>query len=92
MTDLDTALGNFRAELMKQAQAIADDAYEGGELDQTTMPVLAFAIGIIIGRAQNDDNFKMEGLDIAVKMIITAMWANKPDSFKIPKLHWEWEQ
>lgn len=85
MTKLEDAISNFRAELMKQAEAIADDAYdENGELDNTTIPVLAFAIGIIIGRAQNTDQFKKEGLDIVMKMITVAIWKDKSSDFKIP--------
>jgi hypothetical protein len=85
MTRLDDALGNFRAELMQQAEAIADGAYnESGELDETTIPVMAFAIGIILGRVKNTDEFKKEGLDIVMKMIATAIWKDKPDDFTIP--------
>jgi hypothetical protein len=84
MTRLDDALSNFRAELMKQAEVIADDAYASGELDETTVPVLAFALGIILSRTKNTDEFKKEGLDIVMKMIAVAMWRDKPDSFIIP--------
>jgi hypothetical protein len=89
MKGLNDAVGKFREELMEQAEDIADNAFdESGELDYTTIPVLAFAIGIILGRSQNDDQFKKEGLDIVVKMIMTAMWKNKPGDFKLPELKW----
>ena len=89
MTRLEDALGNYRAELMKQAEAIADDAHdENGELDYSTIPVMAFAIGLIIGRARNPDQFKKEGLDLVMKMVATAIWKDKPGDFKIPEMEW----